>query len=321
MTAKAKVAILISGQGSNMAALLYHARLADCPYEIALVASNNAHAPGLKLAEAEGIPIFVRPHKGMDRAAHDRIMDEAIRGAGAEYVALAGYMRILGDDFVAGWQDRMLNIHPSLLPRYRGLDTHKRAIEAGDTHAGCSVHLVTGELDDGPVLGQMQVATLPEDTPEKLATRVRYAEYQLYPRILAEYVGREMDVGWIEAQVNRLALALPETHFRPSHGSPGWRVGSEKSGKYFAHFSAHHHGSDAIGVLVKTGSIDELETLCEEQPEIYWKPAYYGASGWIGVRLNRANVDWDHVAEWLERSWRSVAPKRLTKLMDAAEEF
>ncbi|NJM51639.1 MAG: phosphoribosylglycinamide formyltransferase [Sphingomonadales bacterium] len=319
--AKARVAILISGGGTNMAALLYASKADTCPYEIVLVASNDPDAAGLKLAKAEGIATFSKAHKGMERAEHDMIMDMAIRTHRTDYVALAGYMRILTPEFVARWEGRMLNIHPSLLPKYKGLDTHQRALDAGDSHGGASVHLVTAELDDGPVLGQTAVAIIAGDISESLSARVKLAEYQLYPRVLADYVSRYNNADWLLQKVEGLALALPETHARASHGSAGFRVGSEKSGKFFAYFSVQHHGSDAIGVLVKTGSIDELETLCEQQPEIYWKPAFYGASGWIGVRLNRPGVDWDHVHEWLERSWRSVAPKSVTKLMDVAEEF
>jgi len=185
---KAKVAVLISGGGTNMAALLYASRAADCPYEIALVASNNPSAGGLTLAAAEGIPTFALSHKGMARADHDAAMDAAIRASGADYVALAGYMRILTPEFVAGWHGRMLNIHPSLLPKYKGLHTHARAIEAGDSHAGCTVHLVTPELDDGPILGQTPVAILPGDTGHTLAARVLSAEYQLYARCLERLV-------------------------------------------------------------------------------------------------------------------------------------
>lgn len=178
--------MLISGSGTNMAALLYASRSPDCPYEIVLVASNNPEAGGLTLAEAEGVPTFVLPHKGMARLDHDMAMDAAVRESGAEAIALAGYMRVLTAEFVGRWQGRMVNIHPSLLPKYKGLHTHERAIEAGDSHAGCTVHLVTAELDDGPILGQTRVAVLPGDTPERLAARVLIAEHQLYPRCLAE---------------------------------------------------------------------------------------------------------------------------------------
>lgn len=187
---RAKVAVLISGSGTNMAALLYASRQPECPYEIVLVASNRADASGLRLAQAEGVPTYVLSHRGMDRPEHDGAMDAAIRKTGAQYVALAGYMRILTAEFVAGWEGRMLNIHPSLLPKYRGLKTHEQAIASGDVHAGCTVHLVTSELDDGPILGQTQVAILPDDTAESLAARVLIAEHQLYSRCLAQLVTR-----------------------------------------------------------------------------------------------------------------------------------
>ncbi|TNE31681.1 MAG: phosphoribosylglycinamide formyltransferase [Alphaproteobacteria bacterium] len=190
MPRKARVAVFISGSGTNMAALLYASRLPDAAFEVVLVASNNPDAGGLKLAAAEGLQTFVLPHKGMARADHDAAMSKAAREAGAEYIALAGYMRILGEDIVQAWAGRMLNIHPSLLPKYKGLDTHARAIEAGDSYAGASVHIVTPELDDGEVLAQARVAILPDDTPDALAARVLIAEHQLYPRALNAYVSR-----------------------------------------------------------------------------------------------------------------------------------
>ena len=318
---KARVAILLSGKGSNMAALLFASRADDCPYEVVLVASDRPAAAGLALAEAEGIATFALSAKGMTREEHDAAMERAILDAGADYIALAGYMRILSAEFVGRWAGRMLNIHPSLLPKYKGLDTHARAIDAGDSHAGCSVHLVTPELDDGEVLAQTRVAIIAGDTADSLAGRVLIAEHQLYPRTLAAWVGRELDRDWILRRIAGLALALPETLEKTSHGAPGWRVGSEKSGKFFAIFFDQHHGEEAIGVLVKTDSMDELLSLCEQQPDIYFKPAYYGASGWIGLRLNRPGVDWDHVAEWLQRSWRLNAPAKLTRLMSTADQF
>ena len=318
---KARIAILISGSGTNMAAILYASRLPECPYEIVLVASNKPDAEGLKLADSEGIATFGHSHVGMERAEHDAVMGKAVEAAGAEYIVLAGYMRILSEQFVSRWANKIINIHPSLLPKYKGLDTHQRALEAGDSHGGATVHLVTPELDSGTILEQVKVAIVPGDTPDTLAERVKLAEHQLYPRALAAYVGRSFDPDYLLNKVRELALELPETHERESHGSPGFRVGTEKSGKFFAHFNDQHHGSEHIAVLVKTGSMDELLELVENQPQSYFKPAYYGASGWIGVILNRPHVDWQHVGEWLERSWRSVAPARLTKLMDAADEF
>ncbi|MEE4154295.1 MAG: phosphoribosylglycinamide formyltransferase [Erythrobacter sp.] len=321
MADRERIAVFISGSGTNMAALLYASRLKGAPYEIVLVASNRADAPGLALAELEGIPTFAKPHKGLSREAHDAAMEEAVIASGARLIVLAGYMRILSDAFVARWQGRILNIHPSLLPRYKGLEPHARAIAAGDSHAGASVHLVTPELDAGEVLAQVRVAIAPGDDAASLAARVKLAEHQLYPRALADYVSRGNDPEHLLARIRERALALPETQERESHGAPGFRVGTEKSGKFFAHFADRHHGSPHIGLLVKTDGIDELLNLVEAQPDIYFKPAYYGASGWVGLILNRPQVDWAHIEEWLERSWRRVAPARLTRLLDAADQF
>lgn len=185
---KAKVGVLISGRGSNMVALAEAAKAADCPYEIVLVGSNDPEAPGLQEAARRGIPTWSLSHKGMKRAEFDRLVDAALRAAGVEWVALAGYMRLLSPEFVAKWEGRMLNIHPSLLPKYKGLDTHARALAAGDTVHGVSVHLVTAELDDGPVLARREVSVLPGDTAETLAARVLVEEHILYPQVLAEMV-------------------------------------------------------------------------------------------------------------------------------------
>lgn len=316
MADRAKIAILISGRGSNMAALIYAARRADCPFEIVLVASNKPDARGLALAEAEGVATFALSHKGLDRAEFDRRIEAEINKAGAEYIALAGYMRLLSPEFVNRWQGRILNIHPSLLPKYKGLDTHSRAIEAGDTVSGCSVHLVTEALDEGKVLGQTEVAILEGDTPERLASRVLIAEHQLYASVLADYVTRESDPDWIVDKVGRLALQLPETLAQSSHGAPGWRVGTAKSGKFFAYVSIHHHGEEAIALLVKTSGPDEQAALIEADPDLYYKPAYYGPSGWIAIRLDRPHTDWDHIASWLRKSWSLVAPKKLRGLAE-----
>ncbi len=312
---------MVSGAGTNMAALLYASRLPGAPYEIVLVAANDPGAEALRLATAEGVPTFALAHRGMVRADHDAAMEAAARKAGADYIVLAGYMRILTSEFVRRWEGRMLNIHPSLLPLYPGLDTHAKAIAAGDSHGGATVHLVTEHLDSGETLGQVTVAIRADDTVETLAARVRIAEHQLYPRVLAEYVSRDRDPGHLLARVRDLALALPETHERESHGSPGFRAGTEKSGKFFAYFSDRHHGTPHVSLLVKCGSMDELEDLVEAQPEAYHKPAYYGASGWIGVILDRPGLDWQSVSEWLERSWRQVAPRSATRLIAASEEF
>lgn len=314
---RVKVAVLISGSGTNMAALLYASRAKDCPFEIVLVGSNNPDAGGLKLAAAEGVATFVQPHKGMARLDHDMVMDAAIRDAGAEYVALAGYMRILTPEFVSKWAGRMVNIHPSLLPKYKGLHTHDRAIAEGDSHGGCSVHLVTPELDDGPILGQTPVAILPGDTPDTLAARVLIAEHQLYSRCLASLVGRERSPEYVIDQVRERALALVETDETVSHGMPCFGI---VKGKKFAYVSRDHHGDGKLALLVKISGLDEQQQLIENDPARFYRPAYFGDE-WIAIRLDLGDTDWDSVADWLARSWRSVAPKRLAGLMDAADQF
>lgn len=314
---RAQVAVLISGSGTNMAALLYASRAETCSYEIVLVASNNPDAPGLKLAAAEGVSTFALPHKGMARTDHDAAMDAAIRRSGAQFVALAGYMRILTPAFVAGWEERMLNIHPSLLPAYKGLHTHQRAIEAGDSHGGCSVHLVTAELDDGPVLGQTPVAILPGDTPDTLAARVLIAEHQLYPRVLSAWVSRARDPQWLLGQVRALAMAQPEAEETLSHGMPCFGV---IKGKKFAWVSMDHHGDGKTGLLVKISGIDEQQALIEADPARHYRPAYFG-DDWIAIRLDLGDTDWDDIAARIQRSWRAIAPKKLTKFLDLADEF
>lgn len=188
--ASARVGILISGRGSNMQALVEASRAADSAYAVVLVASDKPEAPGLAWAQAQGVPVFALSPKGIGKAAYEAAVDAALREAGVELIALAGYMRLLSDDFVARWRGRIVNIHPSLLPKYKGLDTHQRAIEAGDPVAGCSVHVVTEELDGGEVLGQAEVRIAPGDTAETLAAKVLVEEHRLYPRIVSEYVRR-----------------------------------------------------------------------------------------------------------------------------------
>ncbi len=314
---RAKVAVLISGKGTNMAALLYASRQAGAAYEIILVASNDPDAEGLRLAEAEGVATFALSHRGISRADHDAVMGRAVREAGAEYIVLAGYMRILGTDFVSRWEGRMLNIHPSLLPKYPGLDTHARAIEAGDSHGGASVHLVTDDLDMGEVLGRAEVAILPGDTPEALAERVKLAEHQLYPRVLSEYAARPFDPDWLVARVRERAMALPEAEETLSHGMPCFGI---VKGKKFAWVSVDHHGDGVTALLAKISGADEQAHLIESDPARYYRPPYFG-DGWIGIRLDLGDTDWASVEEWLSRSWRAVAPKRLTTLMDAADQF
>lgn len=318
MRERSRVAVLISGRGSNMAALIYAARADDCPYEVVLVTGDKPDAPGLDLAEAEGVPV-ARINAQDKQGLFDKLNAE-LEKADADLIALAGFMRIIPDPFLKHWSGKILNIHPSLLPKYKGLGTHQACLAAGDKTSGATVHLVTPELDSGEVLGQVAVAVLPGDTPETLAERVLIAEHQLYPRILADYAARPFDSSWIETQVDELARELPEVGRKTSHGSPGWSVGGEK-GKLFAIIADHHHGEEAVGLLVKASGPDEMTGLIEAQPQVYYWPKYYGASGWLGVKLNRRDVDWGEVLAWLERSWRACAPPRLTKLMRAADEF
>ncbi len=188
--AKARVGVLISGRGSNMMSLVEAARQADCGYEIAIVASDKPDAAGIAWARAEGLTVFTLSPKALPKAEYEASIDHALRAAGAEFIALAGYMRLLSDDFVARWRGKIINIHPSLLPKYKGLDTHRRAIDAGDRIAGCSVHVVTEELDGGAVLGRAEVPILPGDTADTLAARVLDEEHRLYPRVLADFVRR-----------------------------------------------------------------------------------------------------------------------------------
>jgi phosphoribosylglycinamide formyltransferase 1 len=303
-----------------MAALIYATRADDCSYEVALVSGDKADAPGLALAEAEGIRVLPLEAHELGPAYWDAL-GSALEEADIDLVALAGFMRIIPNAFLDRWNGRMVNIHPSLLPKYKGLGTHEACLAAGDSKTGTTVHLVTPELDSGDILGQVEVAILPSDTPATLAERVLIAEHQLYPRVVSQYLGRTRDFDWITGRVGELALALPETRFQTSHGSPGWKVGSQSSGKFFAIMWNRHHGEETVGVLVKCSGQDEMAQLIEAEPELYFRPAYYGPSDWIGIKLDRPRVDWDHVAHWLERSWLATAPPRLTKLRRAADQF
>jgi phosphoribosylglycinamide formyltransferase 1 len=188
MAERVRVAVLLSGRGSNMRALAeYKRRDPERNYDIALVASNVPSARGLVLAKRFAIPTWARSHEGLDRAAFDALIDAELAANGIELVALAGYMRLLSEGFVRKWEGRLLNIHPSLLPLHKGLDTHRRALLAGDEYGGCSVHLVTPELDSGPVVAQARVRILPRDDADSLAARVLEEEHRLYPLALDEY--------------------------------------------------------------------------------------------------------------------------------------
>jgi formyltetrahydrofolate-dependent phosphoribosylglycinamide formyltransferase len=183
-------AILVSGRGSNMGALLKAAADPAFPVGFVLVVSNRADAPALAVARAAGVATVAIDHRpfGADRAAHEAAIDEALLAAGVEIVCLAGYMRRLTPFLVGRWARRMLNIHPSLLPSLPGLHTHERALAAGLRLHGCTVHLVTETVDDGPILGQAAVPVLPGDTADMLAARVLAAEHRLYPATLAAHV-------------------------------------------------------------------------------------------------------------------------------------
>jgi len=183
--------VLISGRGSNLAALLAAARGPDYPAEIALVISNRPQALGLDHARAEGVPSLVVEHRafGGDRAAHEAAIDAALREAAIELVCLAGYMRLLTPFLVEAWAGRMLNIHPSLLPAFPGLNTHARALAAGVKIHGCTVHVVTAATDEGPILAQAAVPVLPDDTPDTLAARVLAQEHVMYPLALRLLAG------------------------------------------------------------------------------------------------------------------------------------
>ncbi|MFQ1701278.1 phosphoribosylglycinamide formyltransferase [Loktanella agnita] len=184
-----RVAILISGGGSNMVSLV-NAMTSDHPARPVLVLSNDPEAGGLAKARALNVPTFAVDHRpfGKDRAAFEAALQDALMLAKPDIICLAGFMRILTPDFTRHWAGRMLNIHPSLLPKYKGLHTHQRAIDAGDKIHGCSVHEVTAELDGGPILGQARIAIQSDDTPETLAAKLLPLEHQLYPAVLHRYV-------------------------------------------------------------------------------------------------------------------------------------
>jgi len=181
-----RVAILISGRGSNMKALVEQAQ----GYEVVLVASNKPLAAGLEWARNKGLPTWAQDSKGVDKEEFEQVLSGALDDHHIGTIALAGFMRILSPWFVDQWRGRIVNIHPSLLPKYQGLDTHARALAAGDTLSGCSVHLVTEELDAGEILGSAPVPIEAGDTPETLERRVLAAEHELYPKVLSEFVQR-----------------------------------------------------------------------------------------------------------------------------------
>ncbi len=175
-----RIAVLISGRGSNLGALIEAAAKPDYPAEIALVISNVEGAGGLERARTAGIATTVISHKGLSREDFDARLDAALEAAGIEIVCLAGFMRVLSDGFVRKWQGRLLNIHPSLLPAFKGAHVHEQALDAGVRVSGCTVHFVVPELDSGPIVEQAAVRVMPSDTPETLAARVLAEEHRIY---------------------------------------------------------------------------------------------------------------------------------------------
>lgn len=196
-----RVAILISGGGSNMVKLVED-MTGDHPARPCLVLSNKPDAGGLGRAAEMGVPTAVVDHRpfGKDRPAFEAALQEALTKAQPDLICLAGFMRVLTGGFVRQWEGRMLNIHPSLLPKYRGLHTHQRALEARDTEHGCTVHEVTPELDDGPILGQATVPVRPGDTPDDLAARVLTQEHRLYPAVLRRFAAGNREPLHLSAQ-------------------------------------------------------------------------------------------------------------------------
>ncbi len=192
---RTRVGVLLSGRGSNFAALLGATRDKDYPAEISIVISNRADAAGLALAQLSGVPAKVISHRafGANRAAHEAAIDGVLREHRVEIVCLAGYMRLLTPFLVGRWAGRMLNIHPSLLPAFPGLDTHRQALEAKVARHGCTVHLVTEQMDQGPILGQASVVVRPDDTEDTLAARVLAREHELYPWVLRQFVAGNTD--------------------------------------------------------------------------------------------------------------------------------
>lgn len=219
-----KVAVLISGRGSNMVALADAAKAADCPYRIAAVISNRPDAGGLVTADSFGIATAIVDHKAFaTREDFERALDERIREHGAEFVTLAGFMRVLTPWFIARWAGRLINIHPSLLPAFRGLHTHEQALAAGVKIHGCSVHYVVPELDAGPIIAQVAVPVLPGDDTATLSARVLAQEHVLYPAALARVVmgkaalmdGRVIDTNPAKSAASVASSDAGDTLFSP----------------------------------------------------------------------------------------------------------
>jgi len=208
-----KIGIQISGRGSNMQALVAACAEAGFPAEVALVISNDPDAAGLEWAAAQGIETAAISHKGMDREAHERLMDAALTEADVELVCNAGYMRVLTPWFVDKWRDKLINIHPSLLPSFPGLDTHARALNEGVRWHGCTVHYVRAPVDEGPIIAQAVVPVAADDTPDTLAARGLKAEHQLFPIALKLVASGDAPV--VDERVALASGALPDNVCHP----------------------------------------------------------------------------------------------------------
>ena len=218
--AKLKVAILISGRGSNMGALARAAIDPDFPVEIVLVLSNRPKVPGLDLAAEHGLPVRVVDQADYDdRLDHEAAITEVLKEVGAKLVCLAGYMRILSPDFVKTWRGEIVNIHPSLLPAFRGIETHERALATGVRVHGCTVHFVSSELDAGPIIAQAVVPVLPGDDEEALSARVLEAEHKLYPHALRLIAERRVRWSGDERVVDQ-SVTGPDVLMLPEPGEP-----------------------------------------------------------------------------------------------------
>lgn len=216
MVARCDVVVLISGSGSNLQALIDSITGDDHPARIRAVISNRADAFGLERAKKAGIDTQVLDHKAYaDREAFDAALVEVIDAYSPHLVVLAGFMRILTPGFVRHYQGRLLNIHPSLLPKYKGLHTHQRALEAGDAEHGCSVHFVTEELDGGPLVVQAVIPVEPDDTPERLAQRVHAQEHRIYPLAVRWFAEGRLRLGEHGALLDDQPLAATGHLIRP----------------------------------------------------------------------------------------------------------
>lgn len=199
-----RVGILISGRGSNMDALIQAAREPFYPAEIVVVVSNRAAAAGLETARAAGIATAVLAHRDfVGRSDFDGALDDELRRHGVELVALAGFMRILGSEFIGRWPDRIVNIHPSLLPAFRGLDTHQRTLDAGCKVAGCTVHFVRPELDEGPIVAQAAVPVRDDDDAGSLAARILAEEHRIYPQAIAAIAEKRIAIDGLRTRISR----------------------------------------------------------------------------------------------------------------------